>query len=225
MALPILRRVMFETDRLQESLLKTQFVLLNVSFLLYSFLYINAGEIIDLIYGNKYVSSVPIFEVLLIIGMVQSASHVGIWITLISKTNKSNLNLSLINFIIVLVSVQLGLEYGLLSALTGLLFANVFKTGAIFEVARRNSGLEIKKLFLQSFILLSAYISIALLLASLITFLSSTLATGALFVVGALFLLLSSSILLSTSHTFPNQGSNDFLALLSSSRRFFQRYI
>ena len=66
-ALPILRRVMFETDRLQESLLKTQFVLLNVSFLLYSFLYINAGEIIDLIYGNKYVSSVPIFEVLLII--------------------------------------------------------------------------------------------------------------------------------------------------------------
>lgn len=224
-ALPIMRRSMFDTDKLQENLLKTQFVLLNIAFLMYSYLFINADEIIYLIYGSKYAASVPIFEILLIIGMVQSASHIGIWVLLLSKINKSNLHLSLVNLTLVLISVQIGLEFGLLPALFGLLVANLLKTGAIFEVARRNSGFKLNRLFLQSLILLLAYISISLLLASLMAFLSSTLVTGVVFVFSAMFLLLSSSVLLSFCHIFPNEGSNDFIALLSFLRQFIRRFM
>jgi O-antigen/teichoic acid export membrane protein len=221
-ALPILRRVMFNPENLQKSLMKTQFVILNIAFLIYSFLFINASEIIDLLYGSKYVASVPIFEILLIIGMVQSASHVGIWVTLISQLNKSNLYLSLVNLIIVFGLVQIGLEFGLLPALVSLLFANVLKTGAIFQVARRNSGLNLNKLFLQGFILFIAYLSVALLLAYMVSFLTSLLVGAAQFVLSALLLLLFSSLLLSISHTFPNGGRNDFRVLLSLSRRLFK---
>jgi PST family polysaccharide transporter len=221
-ALPILRRIMFDAEKLQESLKKTQFVLLNVAFLIYSFIFVNASEIIDLVYGDRYVASISIFEILLLIGMIQSASHVGIWVILISKLNRNNLYLSLINLFLIFVFVQIGLLFGFVPALISLLFANVLKTLAIFVAARKNSGLNLDKLFLQSFILLGTYMFVALLISSLINFLSPHLRSGSQFALSAFLLVFFSSSLLSINHNFSNKERNDFQVLISLLKRPFK---
>lgn len=221
LSLPILRSIATQKRELEKSLLRWQFVLLNISFLSYSFLFINSDLIIHTVYGKDYVSAELIFKIFFLIAMVQSTSHVGIWVILLSKANILSLKLSLFNLILVFVSVQIGLAFGIIQALIGLLIANFFKSIQIFSIARKISGLSLKNLQKQSFLLLVTYFSFSFVVIFLLAEGLDSFGNLNLFILNNLLLLAFFLLLLCFTHLFPNLGKNDFLALVIFVRKYF----
>jgi PST family polysaccharide transporter len=213
-SLPILRNVMHKTERLEDLLIKWQLPLLHTLLFIYSCLYINATVIIELVYGANYLTSVPIFRILIVIGMVQSASQLGVWVTLLSSFSKINLYLSFTNLFIVFISVQIGLLFGIYEAIIGLLIANSLKLVTTFCAARIVSIISFNKLFTSSIGLLLSYVSITLVLSFISTASLLTLMPGVTFLINLVILTIFTMFLLSQSHVFNNSYKNDLYVLL-----------
>jgi PST family polysaccharide transporter len=214
-SLPILRKVINEAEKLEELMIKWQLPLLHISLFIYSLLFINARGIISLIYGENYFSAVPIFRLLLIIGMIQSASHMGIWVTLLSNLSRTNLYLSITNLFIVLISVQVGLRFGIYEAIIGLLLANTLKFVTIYFVAKIISEISVGKICLGSIKLLVPYVLFNLIFSYLSSSLSQDFAPAISFLASLIFLTMFTMYLLSMSRVLDVEGKRDIYIIFS----------
>lgn len=214
MSLPILRNYVHEKMVFENILVKWQFVVLNISLFCYSILFINASTIITGIYGENYLSSIPLFKVLLLVGMVQSASHVAIWTILLSKISVSSFRLSLANLFLISVFVQFGLMFGLLQALISLLVANFCKLLLILRTSHKISGINMSKIQKHSISLLIFYFTFSIIISYAGSFSANYLSDINTISVKILLMVLSTIVLLSLTHVFHSSGRNDLWALI-----------
>lgn len=126
-ALPVLSRLQEEPSRFDAFLIRGQSMLLHVVLLVFSVAAALATPLVAIVLGPQWDSVVPIFQILAIAGVAESAAYAAYWVFLARGLTRQQLYYALVmrpvQIVIVLVAAPFGL-YGVVWGYTiGLLLA------------------------------------------------------------------------------------------------------
>lgn len=111
-ALPILSRLQDDRDRFSAFILFGQSVMLNAVCFVFAFLGAQAYAIIAIALGDQWLASVPIFQILLVAGLFQTAGYATYWAFLAKGLTRSNLHYALLSRPLMVVIIVLGVFWG-----------------------------------------------------------------------------------------------------------------
>lgn len=112
-ALPVLARLDGDKNRYDAFILLGQTVMLHVVSFAFALLGGQALSIITVALGNKWLDSVPIFQILLIAGFFQTAAYASNWVYLSKGLTGANLRFSLIARPVMIAFIIIGSFWGL----------------------------------------------------------------------------------------------------------------
>ncbi|MBN0974522.1 lipopolysaccharide biosynthesis protein [Gordonia sp. BP-94] len=122
---PVLARLREDRSRYNRYLLAGQQALLHVVLLVFTFTIAVAPEMIEIALGAEWAGVAPIYQVLAISGLVQTASYATYWVFLSEGLTGSSLRFALVSRSSLVVSVLVGSNWGVMGVAVGYTAATV----------------------------------------------------------------------------------------------------
>jgi O-antigen/teichoic acid export membrane protein len=111
-ALPILSKLQDQEARYTKFILTGQTLLIHPVFMLFTFAIAAAPQVIRIVLGDQWDDVVPLFQVLALAGMFQTASQATFWVFLSRGRMKSQLYWALCSRPLIISAVVLGAQWG-----------------------------------------------------------------------------------------------------------------
>jgi O-antigen/teichoic acid export membrane protein len=111
-ALPVLSKLQSEKARYDEFILRGQAILVGAISAMLFFVAAQANTLVPLVLGANWAPSAPIFQLLALGGIAQSASYATYWVFLSKGLTASNLRFALVSRPLVIVSIAIGALWG-----------------------------------------------------------------------------------------------------------------
>lgn len=111
-ALPVLSKISDDDRRFNKYIQRAQIMVSYPAVLLFSILAATADPIIPLVFGEQWLPSVAIFQILSVAGAFQSIGYVSYWVFLSKGLTSSHFRFSLISRTILIVSIVSGSIWG-----------------------------------------------------------------------------------------------------------------
>jgi len=110
--LPTLSRLKNSTDQYNRALLRSQSIMTTIAAIGYASVIVFAAELVRIFLGPDWSGAVPIFQVLALVGLIDSANNLTYWVFISKGIPKQHLYYSLIGRPILIVAVVIMVQYG-----------------------------------------------------------------------------------------------------------------
>lgn len=142
-ALPVLSRIADETVRFNNYLQRAQIVVAYPAVLLFSAMAAAAHPLIRVVFGEQWIPSAPIFQVLAIAGAFQAVGYVGYWVFLAKGLTASHLRFSLISRAVLILAILAGSSWGPIGIAAGYSIGTVLNWPLALLWLRREAKIRI----------------------------------------------------------------------------------
>ncbi|PKQ63116.1 colanic acid exporter [Labilibaculum filiforme] len=159
---PAFSKIQDETEKLKQGFRKLIKLLVFINFPLMLGLAVVAEPLLVLILGEKWLPSVPYFQLLCIAGMIYTLHASNLNILKVKGRSDLFLYLEIIKKSIVVVAIVIGLNWGIMGLVVGQIFTsfisffiNAFYTGKLISYTIPNQLKDISKAFVISLIMVA----------------------------------------------------------------------
>ncbi|HHW4680979.1 MAG TPA: oligosaccharide flippase family protein, partial [Xylella taiwanensis] len=118
-ALPVLSQLQDDRVRFDAFLLRGQTIMLHVIVALFAFACAQATPLIVLVLGEQWRSAVPLFQILTLAGMTQSAGYSSYWLFLARGLIRHHLLFSIVSHVLLVFCVCIGAYWGVFGVAIG----------------------------------------------------------------------------------------------------------
>ena len=143
---PTLSKLQGEMSRFREVYVKAVTTIAFITFPMMSGLFVVSDDFVSVVFGEKWLPMLPVFEVLCMIGMLQSVGTTAGTIHLSTGRTREHLYLLMVSVPITLVAFYIGLDWGILGVATAYAIMAV-----VFFYARLMIALPIASVTLREF--------------------------------------------------------------------------
>lgn len=147
-ALPVLSRIVEETARFNKYLQRAQIVVAYPAVLLFSVMAAAAYPLIRVVFGEQWVPSAPIFQVLAVAGAFQAVGYVGYWVFLAKGLTASHLRFSLISRAVLILAILVGSVWGPIGIAAGYSMGTVLNWPLALLWLQREAKIHVRPLLL-----------------------------------------------------------------------------
>lgn len=118
-ALPVLSRLQDDPPRYAAFLLRGQATLMHFIMAMLAFACAQADPLIHLVLGERWASTVPIFQILVLGGMFQAAGYAAYWVFLSKNLTGAQLRYTILSRTLVIACIVIGSQWGVLGVAGG----------------------------------------------------------------------------------------------------------
>jgi O-antigen/teichoic acid export membrane protein len=159
--IPIVRARYHLEGILEDSIQKVHLFTLHILLPVYVLSFCQAELIVQILYGDKYTEVVPIFRVLMIAAMIQTADYIRLWVSIILNQGKNSLKRSIVSFFIYASCIFPMASSGVLNVTKGYVLASFLSMIVGFWLFRKIEEVNILNLMSISLKYLSIYVSLS----------------------------------------------------------------
>jgi len=146
-AIPALSHIQNEPVRYKKYYIKLVTLLAFITMPLTVFLFVCAGEVIDLLLGSKWSGAVSIFKVLCIVAFIQPVSTTAGLVLVSLGQSKRYFTWGIVNSLVIVISFILGLPWGAIGVAVGYTIASYVLLGPTLWYSFRRSPISITDFF------------------------------------------------------------------------------
>lgn len=147
-ALPVLSRLADDSIRFNSYLHRAQIVLAYPAVLLFSIMASAAHPLIKIVFGDQWLPSAAIFQLLAVAGAFQAIGYIGYWVFLAKGLTGSHFRFSLISRTILILAILVGSNWGPWGIAAGYSIGTVLNWPLVLLWLRRAAAIEIRQLAL-----------------------------------------------------------------------------